>query len=62
MAADGNEVSAGNQEDVGRAGGSRDPQYSVAKGRRLRIVTSVSPTIAAKPKPKKTKKPAYKRD
>jgi hypothetical protein len=58
-----NEISASNQEDTGRAGGSRDPQYAVAKGRKkLRIVKSVDPTIAAKPKARFTKKPPYKRD
>jgi hypothetical protein len=56
------ELDSSNQEDTGRAGGSRDPQYSVAKRRKLRIVHSVHPTIAAKIKPKKTKKPLYKRD
>lgn len=57
-----NEVDASNQEDSGRTGGSRDPQYSVAKGKKLRIVHSVHPTIAAKIKLRKTKKPAHKRD
>jgi hypothetical protein len=57
-----NEVDSNNQEDTGRAGGSRDPQYAVAKHRKLRIVHSVSPTIGAKMKPKKTKKPTYKQD
>jgi hypothetical protein len=63
-----NEVDASNQESVSwdsdpdRAGGSRDPQYGVTKKRKLKIATSVSPTIAAKPKLKHTKKPPYKRD
>jgi len=64
-----NEVSASNQESVSwdsepeRPGGSRDPQYSPSPGsRKLRIITSVDPTIAAKPKLKHTKKPPYKRD
>jgi hypothetical protein len=65
----GNEVSASNQESVSwdseadRPGGSRDPQgpYNT-KNKKLKIVTSVSPNVAAKPKLKNTKKPPYKRD
>jgi hypothetical protein len=63
-----NEVDASNQESVsydsdpGRVGGSRDPQYAVAKNKKLKIIKSVDPTIAAKPKAKHTKKPQYKRD
>ena len=64
----GNEVDASNQESVSwesepdRPGGSRDPQDPYAKGKRLKIITSVSPAMAAKPKLKNTKKPPYKRD
>jgi hypothetical protein len=64
-----NEVNVNNQESVSwdtdpeRRGGSRDPQHSPSPGtKRLRIVTSVDPTIAARPKLKHTKKPPYKRD
>jgi hypothetical protein len=63
-----NDMDANNQESVSwdsesdRPGGSRDPQEPYAKNKRLKIITSVSPTIAAKPKLKNTKKPPYKRD
>jgi len=62
------EVSASNQESVGddkeldRSGGSRDPQYDYKPGKKLRIVKSVDPTVAAKIKLRQTKKPRYKRD
>lgn len=64
------EVSASNQEDAtresweddGRPGGSRDPQQTYNGKRRLRIITSVDPVVAAKPKYRRTKKAAYKRD
>jgi hypothetical protein len=54
------EVSASNQEAVG----TKNPPYTVGKKgkKKLKIATSVSPAIAAKVKPKHTKKPAYKRD
>jgi hypothetical protein len=60
----GDEVSASNQTDIGRAMGSKNPPYTVGKKahKRLKVVASVSPAIAAKPKPKNTKKPNYKRD
>jgi hypothetical protein len=63
-----NEINASNQESVSwdtepdRPGGSRDPQLPYAGSKRLRIVTSVDPTLAARPKLKYTKKPPYKRD
>jgi len=63
-----NEIDASNQESVSwdtdpdRVGGSRDPQYDYKPGKRLKIITSVNPTAAAKPKLKLTKKPPYKRD
>lgn len=64
------EVSASNEESVnrdsivddGRQGGSRDPQYAYDGKRRLKIITSVDPTMARKPKLKKTVKRIYKRD
>ena len=57
------EVSVSNQRDVSsRPSGTIDPKYSVAKGKGLRIVHSDSPTIAAKLKPKKTRKQIFKRD
>lgn len=63
-----NEVDTNNQESVSwdsnpdRMGGSRDPQLEYAKGKKLRIVKSVDPTLAARPKIRYTKKPPYKRD
>jgi hypothetical protein len=62
-ASGGNEVSAGNQEDTGRAITHQNP-YTVGKKskKKLKVVASVSPSIAAKPQPKNTKKLAYKRD
>jgi hypothetical protein len=51
----GNEVSASNQES------RSSKQFAVAKGKKLRVATSVSPEIAAAPKVKKTKSPAHKR-
>jgi hypothetical protein len=64
------EVSASNEESVnrdsevddGRPGGSRDPQYTYDGKRRLRIITSVDPTVARKPRLKKTVKRIFKRD
>ena len=65
MASD--EISVSNQESIqdrhGPASEGYDPQYAVAKGKRLKIVTSNSPTIAAKMKLKNTTKPRrWKRD
>jgi hypothetical protein len=64
------EVSASTEEavnrdsevDDGRMGGSRDPQYTYDGKRRLKIITSVDPTMARKPTLKKTVKRIYKRD
>lgn len=55
-------VNRASMVDDGRPGGSRDPQYTFDGKRRLRIVTSVDPTMARKPRLKKTAKPIYKRD
>jgi hypothetical protein len=65
-----NEISASNEESVnrdsivddGRMGGSRDPQYTYDGKRRLRIITSIDPTMARKAKLRKTVKRIYKRD
>lgn len=57
-----NEVDVSNQESRGGPGRMTDPQYPVAKGKRLKIVTSNAPVVAAKIKPKHTKKATYKRD
>jgi hypothetical protein len=64
------EISASNEESVnrdsevddGRPGGSRDPQYPYDGKRRLKIITSVNPTAARKPRLQKTVKRIYKRD
>lgn len=54
------------KKDEGRGGPGRmtDPEYGVAMGgrRKLKIITSNAPTLAAKIKPKKTAKAIYKRD
>jgi hypothetical protein len=57
-----NEIDSSNKESVRRPASTIDPKYPVAKGKGLRIVTSNSPTIAAKIKPKKAGKAIYKRD
>lgn len=71
-----NETDASNQESIAhmksvdrkrgvdkqRREGVMSAKPSYADGKKLRIVHSNSPAIAAKIKPKKTTKPLYKRD
>jgi hypothetical protein len=62
-----NETEVSNQESIadrtGPAGDGYDPPYPYAKGRRLKIITSNSPTVAAKVRLKNTNKTRrWKRD